>query len=176
MSQDSSSDFATVDGVAGVDRRHRPSDFFHERTNFRFMDKRRVFLALFLVVVIGGPLLLLLRPLNLGIDFRGGVAWQVVAPKGRAVDVAKVRDVLDKTSLKDYKATVSRSPKTGQQTIRVQAQVVSDAIETIRVEASLCHAATSISTMAPIVRISSGSVKTRLAPISVPLRRPVRRA
>ena len=138
MSQLTDSDAATVagvpgvPGVPGVDRRHRPSDFFHERTNFRFMDKQRVFLTLFLIVVIGGPLLLLLRPLNLGIDFRGGVAWQVTVPKGRAVDVADVRDILDKTTLKDYKATISSSAQSGQKTIRVQASVLDDQIETIR--------------------------------------------
>ncbi len=132
MSHVSGSDHMTDGGVAGVDRRHRLSDLYHERTNFRFLARRRLLLTLFLVVVIGGPLLLLVRPLNLGIDFRGGVAWQVEVPKDRDVSVAKVRDILDATTIEDYKATISSSPQSGQKTIRVQAQVVNDAIETIR--------------------------------------------
>ncbi len=118
--------------LPGMDRRHRPADFFHERTNFNFIAKSRVFLIMFLIVVVGGPLLLILRPLSLGIDFNGGVSWQVDVAKGHAANVNDLRKIVDTTTLVDYKATISSSPQSGKKTIRVQAQVVNDPIEAIR--------------------------------------------
>ncbi len=69
-----------LDGTPGVDRRHRPSDFYHETTNFQFIAHSRRYLIISVAVVflsLGG---LLLRGLNLGIDFKGGSSWEVLAP------------------------------------------------------------------------------------------------
>src|SRR3954451_12257897 len=97
-------------GTPGVDRRHRPSDFYHERTNFNFLRHGRAYMAMFLVVVLGGALAVAVRGLNLGIDFEGGVSWQVDVAKGVNDSVAGVRTVVDKLGIKDYKATISTSP------------------------------------------------------------------
>ncbi len=119
-------------GTPGVDRRHRPSDFFHERTNFRFVEHSKRFLVMFLVVVLGGGLALAVRGLNLGIDFEGGVSWQVDAAKGATVSVNGARAVIDKLGIGDYKATISTNPSNGKRTIRVQARIVDDASDRIR--------------------------------------------
>ncbi len=117
-------------GTPGVDRRHRPSDFYHERTNFKFMSHLRTYQIMFAVVVIGGLLLLLVRPLNLGIDFEGGVSWQVTMRTGANAQVSEIRKLAEAAGLTDFKATIATS--NGKQTIRVQAKVVNDPIDEIR--------------------------------------------
>ena len=39
-------------GTPGVDRRHRASDFIHERTNFQFIKHSRRYLIISSIVVI----------------------------------------------------------------------------------------------------------------------------
>jgi preprotein translocase subunit SecF len=119
-------------GTPGVDRRHRPSDFLHERTNFNFLQHGKGYIAMFLVVVLGGALALAVRGLNLGIDFEGGVSWQVDVAHGVHDSVGGVRSVVDKQHIGDYKATISTNPSNGKRTIRVQAKVVDDAPDKVR--------------------------------------------
>jgi preprotein translocase subunit SecF len=121
-----------VPGTPGVDRRHRPSDFYHERTNFQFIARSRRYLAISLVVVLGGLLVLFVRGLNLGIDFEGGVSWQVDVASGVHPSVAHVRDLVSQAGIHDFKATVGTNPQTGRETIRVQAKVVDDPADTVR--------------------------------------------
>src|SRR3954447_24656043 len=124
--------YGGVPGTPGVDRRHRPSDFIHERTNFNFLAHGKAYLTMFLVVLLGGVLALATLGLNLGIDFEGGVSWQVDTAKGVHTTVNGVRSVVDKLNISDYKATISSSPSSGKRTIRVQAKVVDDASDKIR--------------------------------------------
>ncbi len=123
---------AGLPGTPGVDRRHRPSDFLHERTNFDFLRHGRAYIAMFLVVVLGGGLALAVRGLSLGIDFTGGVSWQVNVAKNVHDSVGGVRSVVDKLNIRDYKATISTNPSNGTHTIRVQAKVVDNASDKIR--------------------------------------------
>jgi preprotein translocase subunit SecF len=121
-----------VPGTPGVDRRHRPSDFLHERTNFQFIAHSKRYLIISLVVVLGGLGLLFVRGLNLGIDFTGGVSWQIDAAKGVHPNVADVRDLVSKAGVSDFKATIGTNPQTNRQTIRVQAKVQDDPSDTVR--------------------------------------------
>ena len=118
-------------GTPGVDRRHHFSDFRHERTNFDFLSHGRTYLVMFLVVVLGGALALAIRGLNLGIDFTGGVSWQVDVANGVHDSVGGVQTVVNKLSIGDYKATISTNPSNGKKTIRVQAKVVDNASDKI---------------------------------------------
>lgn len=113
-------------GTPGVDRRHRLSDFFHERTNFRFMAHMRRYFVVSVVLVLLGVLLIAVRGLNLGIDFEGGVSWQVDVAKSVQPKVGAVRDLVGKAGVGDFKATISQNPQNGRETIRVQARVVDD--------------------------------------------------
>lgn len=126
----SSAELPGLPGTPGVDRRHRPSDFYHERTNFKFLAHLNVYKVLFAVVVVGGLLLLAVRPLNLGIDFEGGVSWQVTVKAGESAKVAEIRDLASAAGLTDFKATIATTG--GRETIRVQAQVVNDPLDDIR--------------------------------------------
>jgi len=113
-----------LNGTPGVDRRHRPSDFYHETTNFQFVKHSRRYLIISLAVVflsLGG---LLVRGLNLGIDFKGGVSWEVRA-KGTTPTIAGVRDALKSTGQSVAKVTIL-SPASGGKSIRVQAKLLKD--------------------------------------------------
>ena len=111
-------------GTPGVDRRHRPSDFIHERTNFEFIAHSKRYLIISLVVVIVGIGGLFIRGLNLGIDFKGGVSWQVKAV-GMTPTVAGARDALKPTGQSDAKVTIL-SAAAGGKSINVQAKLLHD--------------------------------------------------
>jgi preprotein translocase subunit SecF len=117
---------AEVESRPGVDRRHRPADFIHERTNFHFMRHRRRMLFVFVGVVIVSLLALSVRDLNLGLDFEGGVSWQVEVAGGRDASVAEIRDGLAGTPFADAKVTTTRNAQDGTTTIRVQSEEIPD--------------------------------------------------
>ena len=56
-------------------RRHRPSDLYHERTNFQFIKHSRRWLIISSTLVVVSLVLFGVRGLNLGIDFEGGTVW-----------------------------------------------------------------------------------------------------
>jgi preprotein translocase subunit SecF len=120
---------AKTDGVPGVDRRHRPSDFYHEKTNFKFIRHSRRYLIISGLVVLLSLLALPLRGLNLGIDFKGGVSWEVKA-QGVTPTIGGVRDALAPTGEGDARVTIL-SPATGGKSIRVQAKLLDDPLTNI---------------------------------------------
>jgi preprotein translocase subunit SecF len=83
-------------GPAGADRaavkRTVWSRLYHGETNVDFVGRRRIWFTLSLVAVLVSLVSFGVRGLNLGIDFEGGVVWQV--PAGDA-SVADARDTLD---------------------------------------------------------------------------------
>ncbi len=60
------------------------------QTHFSFVGRSRYFFALSTLVIVIGMLFLGLRGLNLGIDFKGGVSWQVPSA---SLSVGKARAV-----------------------------------------------------------------------------------
>ena len=75
-----------IDDVPGVNRRHRPSDLYHERTNFQFIKHSRRWLIISSTLIVLSLLLLFVRGLNLGIDFEGEAA------EGAAVSAVGLED------------------------------------------------------------------------------------
>lgn len=120
---------APADDIPGVTRRHRPSDLYHERTNFQFIKHSRRWLILSSTLVVLSLALLGIRGLNLGIDFEGGTAWQVQMHGGKHASVADVRDLLKPLGFNDAKVTTLSG--SGGQSIRVQAHVVKDPLRTV---------------------------------------------
>jgi preprotein translocase subunit SecF len=118
------SDQGPLAGTPGVDRRHRPSDFYHETTNFQFIKHSRRYLIISILVVLAGIGGLLVRGLNLGIDFKGGVSWQVKA-QGITPTVGGVRTALKPTGQSDAKVTIL-SAAAGAKSINVQAKLLHD--------------------------------------------------
>jgi preprotein translocase subunit SecF len=118
-----------TDGVPGVDRRHRPSDFYHETTNFHFVKHSRRYLIISVSVVVLSLAGLVLRGLNLGIDFKGGTSWEVKA-QGIVPTIGGARDAVTATGLSDPKVTIL-SPATGGKSIRVQAKTLDNPLSKI---------------------------------------------
>jgi len=76
-----------------VSLRTQLSDIFHERTNYDFIGPTRRWFAISgLLIVIGLAALGLHGGLNLGIDFKGGTAWEVKATSGHHVSTGGARD------------------------------------------------------------------------------------
>jgi preprotein translocase subunit SecF len=117
------------EGIPGVTRRHRPSDFYHERTNFQFIKHSRRWAILSGTLILISFVALFARGLNFGIDFEGGTSWQVSMAHGRNAHVAEVRDLVASLGLGNAKVT-TLSGVSGQ-SINVQEHVVADPIKTI---------------------------------------------
>jgi preprotein translocase subunit SecF len=93
---------------------------YHGETNVDFIGRRRVWFALSIVAVLIGSVALLTRGLNLGIDFEGGVVWQV--PAGDA-SIGDARNAVDGFGLGD--ATIQELDGDSGREIRVEAEPVS---------------------------------------------------
>ena len=90
-------------------------DLYHGETHFDFVGKRRRWFTISAVLVTISILALLLRGLNLGVDFVGGSLVEVENPSG--VSVGRVRDALDGLGLEQ-----SVVQTTGGGAIRVQTE------------------------------------------------------
>ena len=120
---------AAADDVPGVTRRHRPSDFYHERTNFQFIKHSRRWAILSGTLIALSIVFLVVRGLNFGIDFEGGTSWQVSMTHGRSAHVTQVRDILRPFGFSAAKVSVL-SGQHGQ-SVNVQQHLVADPVQTI---------------------------------------------
>jgi preprotein translocase subunit SecF len=82
---------ASSEPVSAPTRRSLPSRLYHGETDFQFVRRWRLWFAVSGAIILIGLLSLFTRGLNLGIDFKGGVVWEVPAGK---TSVARVRDDL----------------------------------------------------------------------------------
>ena len=121
---------APPEDVPGLTRRHRPADFYHERTNFQFIKHSRRWAILSGTLLLLSVVLMFTRGLTFGIDFEGGTSWQVRMASGHSAKVADVRDVLRPLGFANAKVSIL-SGKNGQ-SVNVQEHLVADPTETIR--------------------------------------------
>jgi preprotein translocase subunit SecF len=119
-----------AEGIPGVDRRHRPADFYHETTNFHFIKHSRRYLVISGTFMVLSVLGLIFSGLNLGIDFKGGVSWEVKAQDGVVPTIGGVRDALEPAGQSDARVTIL-SPASGGKSIRVQAKLLEDPLTDI---------------------------------------------
>jgi len=106
---------------------------YHGETSFDFVGKRKIGFAISITLILLTMGSLLTRGLNLGIDFEGGVAWQV--PSSETMDVDAARSVLDNNGVPTENAkvqtltsgtTTSIRIQVGDQTAEVRTKVQSD--------------------------------------------------
>jgi len=106
---------------------------YHGETSFDFVGKRKIGFAISITLILLTLGSLLTRGLNLGIDFEGGVAWQV--PSSETMDVDAARAVLDDNGVPTENAkvqtltsgtTTSIRIQVGDQTAEVRTKVQSD--------------------------------------------------
>jgi preprotein translocase subunit SecF len=82
-------------------------EFFKKRTNIDFMGKRKRWYAISAALVAASIVLLLVRGLNLGIDFTGGVVMEVSFPQ--AADLGAVRWRRRATATRSCRASARRA-------------------------------------------------------------------
>ncbi len=109
------------------------SRLYHGETNFDFVGRKRLWFTISLIAVVISLGSLVTRGLNLGIDFEGGVVWEV--PAGDAT-VAQARDAVDQFGLSG--ATITKLESDEGATIRVAAEPLS-ATKTDQVTSSLAE-------------------------------------
>jgi preprotein translocase subunit SecF len=117
-----SADNGSEDGAVATEARRRSiwTRLYHGETNFDFVGRRKVWFILSLVAVLIGLGSLLTRGLNLGIDFEGGVVWEV--PAGDA-SVADARNAIDEFGLAS--ATIQELQSDEGTELRIEAEPVS---------------------------------------------------
>lgn len=94
------------------------SRLFNGETSFNFFGRRRIAFVISLFFIVLTLVSLIGRGLNLGIDFQGGVAWQV--PKIATFDVSEVREILESNGVRSDNAKIQTLDSGSQQTIRIQ--------------------------------------------------------
>ncbi len=99
---------------------------YRGETTFDFIGKRVIGFTVSLVVVLAGGVSLLVQGLELGIDFRGGVAWEV--PAGSITD-QDAREVLEANNIESTNAKIQFLTGSESQVMRVQ---VGDQSEDVR--------------------------------------------
>jgi preprotein translocase subunit SecF len=106
---------------------------YHGETSFDFVGKRKIGFSISIVLILLTLGSLFTRGLNLGIDFEGGVAWQV--PSSATMDVDAARSVLEDNGVATENAkvqtltsgtTTSIRIQVGDQTSEVRAEVQTD--------------------------------------------------
>ncbi|MGH9242886.1 MAG: protein translocase subunit SecF [Acidimicrobiales bacterium] len=104
-----------------LQRRGIFSRLYHGDTDFDFVGHTRRWVTISLVVILAGVVALLVRGLNLGIDFVGGTVWEV---ESGGLSVTEVRDELAGVDLEGAKVQTVSSDE-GER-IRVQAEPLDD--------------------------------------------------
>lgn len=99
---------------------------YRGETTFDFIGKRIFGLTVSLIIVFAGAISLVIQGLELGIDFRGGVAWEV--PAGSLTD-QDAREVLNANNIEASNAKIQFLTGTELQVMRVQ---VGDQTEEVR--------------------------------------------
>lgn len=99
---------------------------YRGETTFDFIGKRIIGFAISLTIVLAGAVSLLVQGLELGIDFRGGVAWEV--PAGDLTN-EDARSVLDANNIESSNAKIQFLTGSELQVMRVQ---VGDQPEEVR--------------------------------------------
>ena len=91
---------------------------YNGQTSFDFYGKRRRGFGLSLALIVISLVSLFTRGVNLGIDFEGGVAWQV--PASATMDVDAARSVLDDNGVETANAKIQTLTSGTEEFIRIQ--------------------------------------------------------
>ena len=86
------------------------SRLYHGETNIDFVGRRRLWFTISLVAVLVSIVSFATRGLNLGIDFEGGVVWEVPAGEASVSDARDTRRRLRAGGRHDHRARERRRP------------------------------------------------------------------
>ena len=111
-------------------RRGRWGRLYHGETSVDFYGRRRIGLIVSAVLIVVTVVSLFTRGLNLGIDFEGGVAWEV--PAGQ-VTADTVRDVLEANGIAADSAKIQTLTSDSGSRLRVQVgDQPADVVQTVQ--------------------------------------------
>ena len=91
---------------------------YHGETTFDFIGRRRIGYALSGILLVITVISLFARGLNLGLDFKGGVAWEAPAKSG--LSLSSARTILSDNGLKPGDAKLQTLRGTNGERIRIQ--------------------------------------------------------
>ncbi len=128
---------------------------YRGETTFDFIGRRVIGFAISLIIIVAGAGSLLIQGLDLGIDFRGGVAWEVPSdgPSGELTD-EDARAVLDSNNIESTSAKIQFLTGTELQIMRVQ---VGDQTEQTRIAVQKSYAQLA---KVPVEEVSVASVSS----------------
>lgn len=109
---------SNTDTKPGVSQRSIFSRLAAGETSFNFFGRRKIAFALSLGLVVATGASLLFQGLNLGLDFKGGVAWQV--PVTETMDSEIARETLEDNGIESANAKIQVLDSGSVQSIRIQ--------------------------------------------------------
>ena len=104
--------------VSTIQRRGAFGRLYHGETSFDFMGKKKIGFTISLVLILMTIGSLFTRGLNLGIDFEGGVAWQV--PVTATMDTDAARTVLSSNGIEADNAKIQILTNGSTKSLRIQ--------------------------------------------------------
>ena len=107
-----------MEEVSTVQRRGTFGRLYHGETSFDFMGKKKIGFTISLVLILMTIGSLFTRGLNLGIDFEGGVAWQV--PVTATMDTDAARTVLSSNGIEADNAKIQILTNGSTKSLRIQ--------------------------------------------------------
>ena len=107
-----------MEEVSTVQRRGAFGRLYHGETSFDFMGKKKIGFTISLILILMTIGSLFTRGLNLGIDFEGGVAWQV--PVTATMDSDAARTVLSSNGIEADNAKIQILTNGSTKSLRIQ--------------------------------------------------------
>ena len=107
-----------MEEVSTVQRRGAFGRLYHGETSFDFMGKKKIGFTISLILILMTIGSLFTRGLNLGIDFEGGVAWQV--PVTATMDTDAARTVLSSNGIEADNAKIQILTNGSTKSLRIQ--------------------------------------------------------
>ncbi|MEY4361897.1 MAG: putative protein-export rane protein SecF, partial [Actinomycetota bacterium] len=98
--------------------RNRWGRLYHGETGIDFYGRRRRGFILSIALIVISLISLFTKGINLGLDFEGGVAWQV--PSSQTFGEDETRSVLDQNGVETSNAKIQKLQSGSQEFVRVQ--------------------------------------------------------
>jgi len=86
------------EGTSNASNYGRFGRLYHGLTTIDFVGRRKIWFSVSILVIVAGLLSLGIRGFNLGIDFKGGSSWEVLAPH---TSIAQMTSAVEKAGLSD---------------------------------------------------------------------------
>lgn len=129
---------------------------YRGETTFNFVGRRKIGFGFSLTLIVITLLSLYSRGLNLGIDFKGGVAWEVPAT---SLTIDQARAVLDENGISTTDAKIQAL--SGADGVRIRVQVADQTPEVrVKVQDSLAQAANVATQDVSVAAVSSSWGRT----------------